>query len=51
MLTIEASLEELFKRNPEFLKACQRLGWGQIEIVVKEGKPVMVRLMQDIKLS
>jgi hypothetical protein len=51
MPTIETSLEELFKRNPEFLNACQRFGWGNIEIVVKNGKPVMVTIKRDIKLS
>jgi hypothetical protein len=51
MPNIESSLEELFKRNPEFLKVCQLFGWGHIEVVVKDGKPVMVTLKRDIKLS
>lgn len=51
MQNVETSLEELFKCNPEFLKACQRFGWGHIEVMVKDGKPVMVTLKRDIKLS
>ncbi|MEK7354791.1 MAG: hypothetical protein AABZ77_09825 [Chloroflexota bacterium] len=51
MQAVEATLEELFKHNPEFLKACQRFGWGKIEIAVKDGKPVMVTVKRDIKLS
>jgi len=51
MPNIETSFEELFKSNPDFLKVCQSFGWGQIEVIVKDGKPVMVRLMKDIKLS
>jgi len=51
MQTVENVLQELLKHNPEFLKACQHLGWGNIEIVIKDGKPVMVTLKRDIKLS
>jgi hypothetical protein len=49
--TTEGPLEELFKHNMDFLKACQRFGWGKIEITIKEGKPVMVTVIRDIKLS
>jgi hypothetical protein len=51
MQAVEATLEELFKHNPEFLKVCQKFGWGKIEIAVKDGKPVMVTVKRDIKLS
>ena len=51
MSTIETDLEELFKRNPDFLAVCRRFGWGNIEVVVKDGKPMMVTLKKDIKLS
>ncbi len=51
MQTVETSLEELFKHNPEFIKICREFGWGKIEIVVKDGKPVMVTVKRDIKLS
>ena len=51
MPAVETALEELFKYNPEFLKACQKFGWGKIEIAVKDGKPVMVTVIRDIKLS
>ena len=51
MLAVETTLEELFKHNPDFLKACQQFGWGKIEIAVKDGKPVMVTVIRDIKLS
>ena len=51
MQAIETTLEELFKHNPEILKVCQKFGWGKIEIAVKDGKPVMVTVKKDIKLS
>ena len=51
MQAVETALEELFKYNTEFLKACQKFGWGKIEIAVKDGKPVMVTVKRDIKLS
>ena len=51
MSAVETALEELFKYNPEFLKACQKFGWGKIEITVKDSKPVMVTVIRDIKLS
>ncbi len=51
MPTIEQALQELFKRNPEFLAICQQFGWGHIEVIVKDGKPVIVSLKKDIKLS
>jgi hypothetical protein len=51
MQAVETTLEELFKHNPEFLKVCQKFGWGKIEIAVKDGKPVMVTVKRDIKLS
>ncbi len=51
MQAIETTLEELFKHNTEILKVCQQFGWGKIEIVVKDGKPVMVTVKRDIKLN
>ena len=51
MQVVDTTLEQLFKHNPEFLKACQEFGWGKIEIAVKDGKPVMVTVKRDIKLS
>ncbi len=51
MPTIEKALQDLLKRNPEFLAICQDFGWGNIEVAVKDGKPVMVTLKRDIKLS
>ncbi len=51
MQAVEATLEDLFKHNPEILKVCQKFGWGKIEIAVKDGKPVMVTVKKDIKLS
>ena len=47
----QTTLEELFKHNPEILKVCRKFGWGKIEIAVKDGKPVMVTVKRDIKLS
>jgi hypothetical protein len=51
MQAVETTLEELFKHNLEILKVCQEFGWGKIEIAVKDGKPVMVTVKRDIKLS
>ncbi len=51
MLAIETTLEELFKSAPTFLLVCQRFGWGKNEIVVKDGKPVMISVKRDIKLK
>ena len=51
MQAVETTLEELFKHNLEILKVCQEFGWGKIEIAVKDGKPVMVTVKKDIKLS
>ena len=51
MQSIETTLEEFFKYNPEILKVCQEFGWGKIESAVKDGKPVMVTVKKDIKLS
>ena len=51
MQAVENTLEELFKHNTDFLNACQKFGWGKIEIAVKDGKPVMVTVKRDIKLS
>ena len=51
MQAVETTLEELFKHNADILKVCQEFGWGKIEIAVKDGKPVMVTVKKDIKLS
>ncbi len=51
MLAVESTLEELFKTDPKFRRVCQRFGWGKIEIVVKDGKPVMISVKRDIKLE
>ena len=51
MPTVETALQDLFKHNPDILKVCEQLVWGKIEIAVKDGKPVMVTVKRDIKLS
>ena len=51
MQAVETTLEELFKNNSEILDVCRKFGWGKIEIAVKDGKPVMVTVKRDIKLS
>ena len=51
MKAVETSVEELFKHNADILKVCQEFGWGKIEIAVKDGKPVMVTVKKDIKIS
>ncbi|MGI2336209.1 MAG: hypothetical protein ACRKGH_06170 [Dehalogenimonas sp.] len=50
MQAVDAPVEDLFKHNPEILKVCREIGWGNIEIAVKDGKPVMVTMKKDIKL-
>jgi len=51
MQAVETTLEDLFRRNIEILRLCEEFGWGKIEIVVKGGKPVMVTVKKEIKLS
>jgi hypothetical protein len=51
MQAVESDLEEFFKCHPEFLRICQQFHWGKIEIVVKDGKPVMISVKRDIKLD
>ncbi|MFP3975665.1 MAG: hypothetical protein ACOC6S_02655 [Chloroflexota bacterium] len=51
MQTLETELETLFTSQPDLIRAFQRLGWGRIEIVVKDGKPVMISMKRDIKLD
>ncbi|MDP3062125.1 MAG: hypothetical protein Q8O40_02755 [Chloroflexota bacterium] len=47
----EALIERFFKTHPEFLRLCQELRWAKLELVVKDGKPVMVSVRRDIKLE
>jgi hypothetical protein len=51
MQAVESVLEEFFKSHPEFLRICQQFHWGRIEIIVKDGKPVMISVKKDIKLN
>ncbi|MDD4488250.1 MAG: hypothetical protein PHD34_06170 [Methanothrix soehngenii] len=51
MNAIEPALEELFRHNASLLAACKDFGWGTIEIAVKDGRPVMISVRRDIKLS
>ena len=51
MSSVESSLRQLLKTNPDFLGVCQQFGWGKIEIVVKDGKPVMISVKRDIKIE
>jgi len=51
MEAVESTLERFFKRQPDFLRICQQFRWGKIEIVVKDGKPVMISVKRDIKLE
>jgi len=48
---VEVAIGELIKSHPEFLRLCQWFRWGKIEIVVKDGKPVMISVRRDIKLD
>jgi len=51
MQAIETSLAEIFKTNPQILGLCRGFGWGKIEVVVKDGKPVMVTVSKEIKIT
>lgn len=51
MEAVEVAIGELFKSNPEFARLCQWFRWGRIEIVIKDGKPVMISVRRDIKLD
>lgn len=43
---------ELTKAQKAFLKYCLEFGWGKLEVVVKDGQPVMITpIKQDIKLD
>ena len=33
--------KELTKAQIKFLEYCQKLGWGRIEVIIKNGEPVM----------
>lgn len=47
--TVEKKLEDFF-RDERFLGICRLFGWGKLEIVVHDGKPIMVSFKKDIKL-
>lgn len=51
MEAVKTSLEVVFKSHPEFLRVCRELHWGKIEVLVKDGKPVMISVKRDIKLD
>jgi len=51
MEAVEVAIGELIKSHPQFLRLCQWFRWGKIEIVVKDGKPVMISVRRDIKLD
>ncbi len=42
----------LTKAQKKFIDFCQTFGWGKLEVVVKDGEPVMVTpLKQDFKMT
>jgi hypothetical protein len=51
MQAVESALEEFIKSQSEFLRICRQFQWGRIEILVKDGKPVMISVQRDIKLD
>ncbi|MCL0047866.1 hypothetical protein M1N20_00110 [Dehalococcoidia bacterium] len=51
MKAVETALQELLKSDPKLLEIFRVFCWGKIEIVVKDGKPVMVSVRRDIKLE
>ena len=38
--------KELSKTQLEFLAYCKRFGWGTMEIVIRNGEPVLARNLQ-----
>ncbi len=44
--------EELTKAQKNFLSYCHKFGWGKVEVIIKDGQPVMVSpIKRDIKLD
>ncbi len=33
--------KELTEAQRKFLEYCQKIGWGKIEVIIKNGEPVM----------
>ncbi len=44
--------KELTKAQENLLEYCEEVGWGKVEVKVKNGQPVMLRVIEkDIKLD
>ena len=39
---IEPKTEDLTKAQKNFIEYCKKFGWGKVEVIVKDGQPVMV---------
>ena len=45
-------IKQLTKAQQEFLDFCEKLGYGKIEIVIKDGQPVYAtQVKQDTKFG
>lgn len=45
-------LEDFTKAQLNFIEYCKKFGWGKLEVIIKDGQPVMVSpIKQDIKLD
>ncbi len=43
---------ELTKAQRGFLQYCLKFGWGKLEVIIKDGQPVMVTpIKQDVKFD
>lgn len=48
----QPSIASLTKAQVNLLDQCEKLGWGKMEVTVKNGQPVMITILrQDIKLD
>jgi len=44
--------KKLTKAQKNFLDYCKKFAWGKVEVIIKDGEPVMVSpIKQDIKLD
>ena len=47
-----SKIENMTKTQLNFLTFCKEFGWGKVEVIVKDGQPVMVSpIKQDFKLD
>ena len=44
-------MEAITGKEEEIIEQIRKIEWGKVEVVVKDGKPVMVSIKKDIKLD